>query len=174
MNPIYGSVGLLWSGEWEKCQATVEAVLAGMPITGDGCGDGGDGCALDPKLPLKSCDIRHVAKDSSAESADQKLNQVVKTRNRFKRTSAKHRNLVVGSEFGAGGSNGVADFTRFLNPGHEYYWCTCPAQGINGTSGEDRESMFSVETVEASLARRADPSLATDREVGLELTLGLA
>ncbi|EXB97039.1 hypothetical protein L484_014650 [Morus notabilis] len=171
VNPIYGSVGLLWSGEWEKCQVAVEAVLAGMPITGDGGGDGG---ALNPKLPLKSCDIRHVAKDSSAESADQKLNQVVKTRNRFKRTSAKHRNLVVGSEFGVGGSNGVADFTRFLNAGHEYYWWTCPAQGVNGTSCEDRESMFSVETVEASLARRAEPSRADDREVGLELTLGLA
>lgn len=187
MNPIYGSVGLLWSGEWAKCQAAVEAVLAGMPIPGiDGQASGGDGDgggALDPKIPLKSCDIRHVAKDPDADQSDQKLNQVAKTRNRFKRTSAKHRNLVIGSEspeFGAtaagggGGSNNAADFRRFLNPGHEF-WRTCPQGNINGTVGEDREtSLFSVETVEASLAGRAEPGLADDGKVGLELTLRMA
>ncbi|GMN38559.1 hypothetical protein TIFTF001_007795 [Ficus carica] len=181
VNPIYGSVGLLLSREWVKCQAAVEAVLAGMPIPGiDGQAGGG---ALDPKIPLKSCDIRHVAKDPDADQSDKKLNQVAQTRNRFKRTPAKHRNLVLGTEspeFGAtaagagGGSNNAADFTRFLNPGHEFWW-TYPQGKINGTVGEDREtSLFSVETVEASLAGRAEPGLADDGKVGLELTLRMA
>ncbi|XP_057838488.1 LOB domain-containing protein 39 [Cryptomeria japonica] len=29
LNPIYGSVGLLWSGNWEVCQAGVESILQG-------------------------------------------------------------------------------------------------------------------------------------------------
>ena len=29
MNPVNGSVGLLWSGNWHVCQAAVETVLAG-------------------------------------------------------------------------------------------------------------------------------------------------
>ncbi|KHN17315.1 LOB domain-containing protein 41 [Glycine soja] len=33
LNPIYGSVGLLWSGSWQLCQAAVENVLKGAPIT---------------------------------------------------------------------------------------------------------------------------------------------
>ncbi|CAN6345604.1 unnamed protein product [Urochloa humidicola] len=32
VNPVYGSVGLLWSGSWHLCQAAVEAVLKGSPI----------------------------------------------------------------------------------------------------------------------------------------------
>ncbi|GJM89930.1 hypothetical protein PR202_ga06160 [Eleusine coracana subsp. coracana] len=32
VNPIYGSVGLLWSGKWHLCQAAVDAVLKGDPI----------------------------------------------------------------------------------------------------------------------------------------------
>jgi len=32
VNPVYGAVGLLWSGTWHMCQAAVEAVLKGAPI----------------------------------------------------------------------------------------------------------------------------------------------
>ncbi|GJN22118.1 hypothetical protein PR202_gb09654 [Eleusine coracana subsp. coracana] len=32
VNPIYGSVGLLWSGKWHLCQAAVDAVLKGDPV----------------------------------------------------------------------------------------------------------------------------------------------
>ncbi|KAJ8762634.1 hypothetical protein K2173_008073 [Erythroxylum novogranatense] len=37
VNPVNGSVGLLWSGNWQVCQAAVETVLAGgtlRPLTG--------------------------------------------------------------------------------------------------------------------------------------------
>ncbi|PIM98144.1 hypothetical protein CDL12_29378 [Handroanthus impetiginosus] len=33
VNPIYGSVGLMWSGSWQLCQNAVEAVLKGTSIT---------------------------------------------------------------------------------------------------------------------------------------------
>lgn len=29
MNPVNGAVGLLWSGNWQVCQAAVETILAG-------------------------------------------------------------------------------------------------------------------------------------------------
>ncbi|XP_057838473.1 LOB domain-containing protein 41 [Cryptomeria japonica] len=32
VNPIYGAVGLLWSGNWQTCQAAVESILKGCPI----------------------------------------------------------------------------------------------------------------------------------------------
>ncbi|OIV90931.1 hypothetical protein TanjilG_16891 [Lupinus angustifolius] len=34
VNPTYGSMGLLWSGEWARCEAAVEAVLNGSRIHG--------------------------------------------------------------------------------------------------------------------------------------------
>ena len=45
INPIYGSVGLLWSGKWQLCQEAVEAILRGDPIS------------------LVRGDIRHVCKE---------------------------------------------------------------------------------------------------------------
>ncbi|XP_047313256.1 LOB domain-containing protein 40 [Impatiens glandulifera] len=61
VNPIYGSVGLLWSGNWALCQTAVEAVLEGVPITqfaseSDEANNG---------PPLKAYDIRHVSKDEN-------------------------------------------------------------------------------------------------------------
>ncbi|KAF0918425.1 hypothetical protein E2562_023572 [Oryza meyeriana var. granulata] len=55
LNPVYGSVGLLWSGNWQLCQSAVESVLRGMPI------------AQPPPSstavpPLPTCDIRHVGR----------------------------------------------------------------------------------------------------------------
>lgn len=34
MNPTYGSIGLFWTGEWARCEAAVDAVLSGSPISG--------------------------------------------------------------------------------------------------------------------------------------------
>ncbi|XP_072961081.1 LOB domain-containing protein 41-like [Typha angustifolia] len=72
VNPTYGSVGLLWSGSWQHCQAAVEAVLKGAPIA---------------QLPAASYDIRHVAKNHGASAAD--LHKVAATsRMRFKRAGS--------------------------------------------------------------------------------------
>ncbi|KAE9618751.1 hypothetical protein Lal_00047220 [Lupinus albus] len=39
INPTYGSMGLLWSGEWARCEAAVDAVLNGSRIHGVGAFD---------------------------------------------------------------------------------------------------------------------------------------
>ncbi|KAF8726914.1 hypothetical protein HU200_019397 [Digitaria exilis] len=60
VNPVYGSVGLLWSGSWHLCQAAVEAVLKGAPIVQI---SSEDPAAAGPPHLHKACsyDIRHVA-----------------------------------------------------------------------------------------------------------------
>ncbi|KAE8730270.1 LOB domain-containing protein 40 [Hibiscus syriacus] len=81
VNPVYGSIGMLWSGNWAECQAAVEAVLKGSTIT--------QTCSLEsleeeqPIYPLKTYDIRHVSKDTKPADIDK-----VKTRSRarFKRS----------------------------------------------------------------------------------------
>ncbi|KAI4367009.1 hypothetical protein MLD38_022797 [Melastoma candidum] len=32
INPVYGSVGLLHTGQWQRCQSAVESILRGVPI----------------------------------------------------------------------------------------------------------------------------------------------
>nr|CAD1842673.1 unnamed protein product [Ananas comosus var. bracteatus] len=59
LDPVCGSVGLLWSGNWQLCQAAVEAVLKGAPITQMPAMLSGGGVS-----PLKTYDIRHVAKNT--------------------------------------------------------------------------------------------------------------
>ncbi|XP_072999996.1 LOB domain-containing protein 41-like [Typha latifolia] len=71
LNPIYGSVGLLWSGSWQRCQAAVEAVLKGMSITQIST-------AVAAVPPLKTCDIRHVARNPH-------IGVAARSRARFKR-----------------------------------------------------------------------------------------
>ncbi|KAF6165743.1 hypothetical protein GIB67_012640 [Kingdonia uniflora] len=167
VNPIYGSVGLLWSGSWQLCQAAVEAVLKGAPIAQipiDAAAVSG-GAGGGPCPPLKSYDIRHVAKDEgSAASASQELHKV-RTRSRFKR-SAKPK----GSESGQVWGNAyLEEFKRDVS--HE----ACSSQQ---TEPSRTESMFSVETVEASLVGRADHETVPnfdgqngDSGIELELTL---
>ncbi|CAM0904991.1 unnamed protein product [Alopecurus aequalis] len=83
VNPIYGSVGLLWSNNWQMCQAAVEAVLSGKPIVQVSSED----AAADRTPPLKAYDIRHVSTTPAA--ADGRLHKVAKAgRTRFKRASS--------------------------------------------------------------------------------------
>lgn len=78
VNPIYGSVGLLWSGSWQLCQTAVEAVLKGSPITPIAT----EAAATSHGPPLKAYDIRHVSRDETSAS-DPALRP--RTRCRFKR-----------------------------------------------------------------------------------------
>ncbi|KAJ3692378.1 hypothetical protein LUZ60_012728 [Juncus effusus] len=65
VNPVYGAVGLLWSGKWQLCQAAVEAVLKGAPI--------------------QAADIRHVATVRNPNSINHnKIN--IKSHAHFKRS----------------------------------------------------------------------------------------
>jgi len=84
VNPIYGSVGLLWSNNWHMCQAAVEAVLAGKPVVQV---SSEDAAAADQTPPLRAYDIRHVSK------LDDGLRKVAKAgRTRFKRASSASSN----------------------------------------------------------------------------------
>lgn len=152
VNPIYGAVGLLWSGNWAKCQGAVEAVLAGSPIVG------GD------EAHLKACDIRGVPKEDSISAASRELHRV-KTRAGFKRSVIRSKPQV-GSVVSEHVNAGQSSHDSWLG---------------NGCISQENESMLSVETVEASPANRSkrEPvwefhSQIEDGEVGLELTLGLA
>jgi hypothetical protein len=83
INPIFGSVGLLWSGRWHLCQAAVEAVLKGVPISQISSDNNTDSSASPPsKSPG---DIRHVNKEMDA-----KLHKISKTNHsQFKRKGSK-------------------------------------------------------------------------------------
>ncbi|KAJ0677888.1 putative transcription factor AS2-LOB family [Helianthus annuus] len=76
MNPTYGSVGLMWSGNWEQCQAAVDSVLQGSTIKQFTTNNNHDTAAV---MPLEGCDIRHLSKVPDAEC------HRVKIRNKFKR-----------------------------------------------------------------------------------------
>ncbi|KAJ8545870.1 hypothetical protein K7X08_018453 [Anisodus acutangulus] len=84
VNPIYGSVGLLWSGNWQLCQNAVEAVLKGAPITPIASEVAVNNNGPPLKLPY---DIRHINKDDNSTKSND-LHRV-RTRCRFKRSGAK-------------------------------------------------------------------------------------
>ncbi|XP_010036886.1 LOB domain-containing protein 40 [Eucalyptus grandis] len=87
VNPIYGSVGLLWSGSWHLCQAAVDAVLAGDPIARVSS-ESAIGCATPP---LEAGDIRHVPKTKPSAAHPDQLRKVRSRRRRFKRSAPKTR-----------------------------------------------------------------------------------
>ncbi|KAL6007474.1 hypothetical protein ACLOJK_032972 [Asimina triloba] len=182
VNPIYGSVGLLWSGNWQLCQAAVEAVLKGAPIMQIPSETAGG-----PSPPMKAYDIRHVSKEENSATHD--LHKV-KSRSRFKRSVKPKPKPELLAE-------AATDDNPEPVPVCNLRWRRCYPDELDATAchdsasshvsepnveGDSREteSMFSVETVEASLVSRpeAEPvalhvSGAEDGEVELELTLGL-
>ncbi|VVA94488.1 unnamed protein product [Arabis nemorensis] len=70
VNPVDGSVGLMWSGNWAQCQAAVDAVLNGLPITHTPLPSATASHQI--VHPHRTYDIRHVAKDptTGGESSD--------------------------------------------------------------------------------------------------------
>ncbi|KAJ7971216.1 LOB domain-containing protein [Quillaja saponaria] len=189
VNPIYGSVGLLWSGSWQLCHDAVEAVLKGEPLTPITS----EAAASGHGPPLKAYDIRHVSKDEN--SAASNGTKRVKTRSRFKKTVVKPK-ANKGTEFGSG-SGSVDDSKRDASQVKKWSGCCTdellnrstshdssvshPSEAANAVDGESKESesMISVETAEASILFPAEPqSIAKPNnkgqvyELGLELTLG--
>ncbi|KAK8582763.1 hypothetical protein V6N13_069532 [Hibiscus sabdariffa] len=86
VNPVYGSVGVLYSGNWVECQAAVDAVLRGSQITQTSPPPPPESFSQQPISPLKTYDIRHVFKVPNAAEIDK-----VRTRARFKRSAPKRR-----------------------------------------------------------------------------------
>ncbi|XP_004304129.1 PREDICTED: LOB domain-containing protein 41-like [Fragaria vesca subsp. vesca] len=183
VNPIYGSVGLLWSGSWQLCQAAVENVLKGQPITPITS----EAAANGHGPPLKAYDIRHVSKDeNSAASTDP---QKAKTRYRFKRSAVKPKPNKTGSGSGVEDAAAARFEAKPYWVGDEFNRSTShdsslshqsEAANVDGDSKET-ESMVSSETAEASLLFRAEPESSPrkrtapvqESELALELTLGL-
>lgn len=150
VNPMMGSAGLLWSGYWNQCQAAVEAVLNGSPIMQS------PAAFSSPVAPLKTHDIRHVSKDSTAGEISK-----VKTRTRFKRSAPRPKTLVRSTSTGSHGSL-LAQIERPDNK-------------------KENENLFSTGTAEGSLLDRTKPQpvMIFDNQEeggndGLNLTLGLA
>lgn len=196
VNPIYGSVGLLWSGSWQLCQAAVEAVLKGAPITPITSEAATNGRGP----PLKAYDIRHVSKDENS-AASNDAQRVVKTRSRFKRSvgggvkpKANNNKAVTGSLFVEPAP--ARDGAQATTPISSWTGC-CATKAVVNRSGshesslshqseavnesKESESMISVETAETSILFRDEPEStrkASDRtvdetaDIGLELTLG--
>ncbi|CAK8533228.1 unnamed protein product [Lathyrus sativus] len=145
VNPVYGSVGLLWSGSWQLCQAAVEAVLRGEPITPI-VSESASG------PPLKAYDIRHVSKEGNNSEETQR----VKTRSRFRRAVKP----VLGKETGK-----VEEANRseslLSEPGKD---------NESGVSVETSILFHEEPESEAKVSDRAEEGVSD--EVGLELRLG--
>lgn len=128
MNPIFGSVGLLWSGTWSLCHNAVEAVLNGAPITPMSS----DSAECNDGPPLKAYDIRHVSKeDNNNNLSGSKEIHRVRTRCRFKKSSggakpsrkfdvdSGHDDSSLSHQSEAIGAGEVASITRRDEPGWE-------------------------------------------------------
>ncbi|XP_016477939.1 LOB domain-containing protein 41-like [Nicotiana tabacum] len=157
VNPIYGSAGLLTSGNWQLCQAAVDAVLSGASIEKLSP----DSAANTVCPSLKVCDIRHVSKENDLTPDLHK----VKVRTKFKRVSAKpqQRNQSPEVDYAA------RVMWSWSHKEEEVIGSPSRDSGLSqqreGESGDADSG--SVETVEASLAK------LDESDVGLELTLGL-
>lgn len=166
MNPIYGSAGLLCSGNWQRCHEAVEAVLAGAPIVQVALE--ADESTMSP--PLKACDIRHVSKDESS-AASRDLGKP-RTRGKFKRAAKKPKAGAGGVEAAASVETEAAEVIwswsnkkeLARSPSHDSVVSRLPSRG--GESGEGDSG--SVQTVEESLVVKKDERA----DVGLELSLG--
>ncbi|KAL3751369.1 hypothetical protein ACJRO7_012228 [Eucalyptus globulus] len=165
VNPIYGSVGLLWSGNWAQCQSAVDAVLQGSSQFLRSP-------SLDSTGPrLKPCDIRHVRKTSGSGGLCK-----IRTGTQFKRSSSNRDKLGTEPEelFGREGS-------KWIYPGPIYEETSHDSRAAANRESAEAESIFSVETVEASLANlgkrnrmlKFDWPAEESPESPLQLELGL-
>uniref|UniRef100_A0A6M2F667 LOB domain-containing protein n=1 Tax=Populus davidiana TaxID=266767 RepID=A0A6M2F667_9ROSI len=182
VNPIYGSVGLMWSGSWPLCQAAVEAVLRGASITQINS----ETAANAQGPPLKACDIRHVSKDENS-AASNDANRV-RTRCRVGRVVKPKA-----SKPSCGG-NGLGSIVVDLSATRDGLTRSTSHESsvshqselamVDGESKETDESMMSVETAEDSLLFRSEPESKSDLAtqdaasneiagLGLDLALGL-
>ncbi|KAE8659342.1 LOB domain-containing protein 41 [Hibiscus syriacus] len=179
VNPIYGSVGLLWSGSWQLCQAAVEAVLKGAPIIPIAS----EAAANGQGPPLKAYDIRHVSKDENSAASNDV--QRVKTRCRVKRTvKPKVDKPVLEENCEQPEPRRYAEewFEGNRSTSHESSLSHQSELAVMDGESKETESMISEETVAASRLFPARPEfrgrVSKERtgegsgEMGLELTLG--
>lgn len=155
INPIYGSVGLLWSGNWQLCQDAVDAVLRGSPIATLPSSD-----FSSSQFPnLKSHDIRHIAKKeiNNDSNSDNELHRVRSKPSRFKRTGVS--TVLTPKLVGA-----VAPVEKMIG--------TVPYEVSRGRRSTSRESSMTHQTWEGSLVSAETAAATEEDEVELELCLG--
>ncbi|KAI3462535.1 hypothetical protein Pfo_019198 [Paulownia fortunei] len=172
VNPIYGSVGLMWSGSWQLCQNAVEAVLKGSPITQIAS----DVAEAKNGPPLKAYDIRHVNKEDNLSGSNDLRR--VRTRCRFKRTAAKSKR----SRVWVGSVEESINEEAKRSPSHESSLShqSETAEAIVERVSRQSESLGSAETAEPEADHlvgvepnlSSDHRLADDDEIELDLTLG--
>lgn len=195
VNPIYGSVGLLWSGSWQMCQTAVEAVLKGTPIVQISSETAAD----TPSPPLKTYDIRHVFKEENissapgsagASSGSDLLHKVANksTRTRFKRPGNGNVKLKLSRPAGSAAGSEVEPIDADV----ESRWrLSCPvdcqrtptsheSSGSHDSSApvtacRENESGFSEETAEnaSMLTAEQEKHDSCECDVELDLKLGL-
>ncbi|XP_027077434.1 LOB domain-containing protein 41-like [Coffea arabica] len=176
VNPIYGSVGLLWSGNWQLCQNAVEAVLEGAPVSQIES----EAAETNNGPPLKACDIRHVNKNEKSEGSGG-LHRV-RTGCRFKRSAVNKPKVVAKGWVGSGDDESAhEEGNRSTSHESSLSHQSEAARNVEGES-QDTESLASEETgeAEAGALERAEPELSSEKderagdgEIELELTLGL-
>ncbi|KAL4582535.1 hypothetical protein LXL04_007086 [Taraxacum kok-saghyz] len=161
VNPIYGSVGLLWSGSWQLCQNAVEAVLHGSPITQIAS----DTAETNNGPPFKAYDIRHISKEDNSAGTNE-LHRV-RTRCRFKRSASKDKASRVWIEVSGQNENNNDLSSHESALSHQ-------SEAAHVVEGESREmaeeSLASAETPLSNKEAENEPEL--DGKIELELTLG--
>lgn len=166
MNPIYGSVGLMWSGSWQLCQNAVEAVLKGAPITQMAT----DVAEAKNGPPLKAFDIRHVSKEDNLSGSND-LHRV-RTRCRFKRTASKSKR----SRVWVGSVEESRNEEVNRSPSHESSLShqSGTADPVVERVSRQSESLGSAETAEpeAEPNFNSDHGTSDENEIELDLTLG--
>ncbi|KFK37715.1 hypothetical protein AALP_AA3G019500 [Arabis alpina] len=154
VNPIYGSVGLLWSGNWQLCQNAVEAVLKGEPIKEIAT----DAATNGHGPPLKIYDIRHNSKDENSAAKDTVSTDLKRVKpRRTKRLAA----VVNPSESEGKSGGGVASHESSLSHQSEIV-----AAAHEGDSKESKSIVSEVMALSSPVGQGSG-------EIKLDLTLGL-
>lgn len=173
VNPIYGSVGLLWSGQWQLCQNAIEAVLKGARITPIPTE-----AAANPPPIQGAYDIRHVSKDDNANSnSSPGLHRVKPTRTRFKRAGSKPKPAKPEAATSALQMMAAAAATELTRPdsgelnGSSTSHDSTVSHPDDPTSTTDTTFVSAEATVNAADVVGRDDG-CNDGEVELELTLG--
>ncbi|KAI3712934.1 hypothetical protein L1987_71504 [Smallanthus sonchifolius] len=169
VNPIYGSVGLLWSGRWELCQNAVEAVLKGSPIVQIASEETSNG------PPLKAYDIRHVLKDESSGGAGE-LHRI-RTRCRFKRpgfkSKTKSNNKTKGNEdLGGSYKEGGHEDVDNRSGSHESTLSHVSEGAAHVVEGESHETAEGPAGAPIKAESDVSATMEKNEEIELELTLG--
>ncbi|WVZ72096.1 hypothetical protein U9M48_020609 [Paspalum notatum var. saurae] len=191
LNPVYGSVGLLWSGNWQLCQSAVESVLRGMPIAQPPP-------AATAVPPLRSCDIRHVARRAEdgrghgAGAAAALHRMAASSRGQFKRSSGHQYRSPAGSDSGielvfSQPSAAMLVDVRQAQPlswaprppsshSHDHEFSASHDHDADAVQETD-DSNASTDTVDVSHVSQSEPEPPRESDGraadGLDLTLGL-